>query len=195
MVYGIRFGESVTACAGAEPAIYPANIRTVRTAAKRFIDAPFGNDFIWQQRNGKIRGKRKKRQKGKYALGRLFMFFILRRLEKAALGDRKFFIKRGFQSHAYITKEVEAAITSELIKHTKGLAVEYTWEGWTEEDALVISKALYQHMKEPVKVIVNSEYRTLYVGRGYVDSMLVQRSLNENRALARAALMQMGKGR
>ena len=122
-------------------------------------------------------------------------FYMFRRLETAVLGDRKFFIKRGFQSHAYITQEVEAAITSELIKHTKGLAIEFAWEEWAEEDALVIGKALYQRMKEPVKVIVNSEYRTLYVGRGYVDSMLVQRSLNENRALARAALMQMGKGR
>jgi hypothetical protein len=103
------------------------------------------------------------------------------------LGDRKFFIKRGFQSHAYITQEVEAAITSELIKHTKGLALEFTWEGWTEEDALVVGKALYQRMKEPIKVIVNSENRTVYVGRGYVDSMLVQRSLNESRVLARVA--------
>ncbi|MHB9028997.1 MAG: hypothetical protein ACYC9O_09525 [Candidatus Latescibacterota bacterium] len=58
------------------------------------------------------------------------------------LGDRKVIIKWGFQSHAYVTQEVEATITSELIKHTKELAIEFTWEGWTEEDALIVAKAL-----------------------------------------------------
>ncbi len=103
------------------------------------------------------------------------------------LGDRKFFVKRGFQSHAYVTEEVESAITSELIKHTKGLAVEFTWEGWTEENALVVGKAIYQQIADPVNVIVNTENRTVYVGRGYNNSVLMHRSLNENRALARAA--------
>lgn len=103
------------------------------------------------------------------------------------LGDRRFIIKRGFQSHAYITQEVEAAITSELFKHTKGLALEFTWEGWTEEDALIVAKALYQRMKEPVKIIVNSDNRTMYIGRGYVESILMQQSLNERRILSRVA--------
>ncbi len=103
------------------------------------------------------------------------------------IGDRTFLIKLGFQSHAYVTQEVEAAITSERIKHTKGLAIEFTWVEWTEEDPLVIGKALYQRMKEPVKVIVNSENRTVYVARGYMDCLLVQRSLNESRVLARTA--------
>ncbi|MHB9028892.1 MAG: hypothetical protein ACYC9O_08995 [Candidatus Latescibacterota bacterium] len=113
--------------------------------------------------------------------------FMIFPIAAEILGDRKFFIKRGFQSHAYVTQEVEAAITSERIKHTKGIAIEFTWEGWTEEDALVVGKALYQRMKEPIKVIVNSENRTVYIGRGYVDSMLVHRSLNESRVLAWAA--------
>ncbi|MHB9028765.1 MAG: hypothetical protein ACYC9O_08350 [Candidatus Latescibacterota bacterium] len=103
------------------------------------------------------------------------------------LGDMKFFIKRGFQSHAYVTQEVDAAITSELIKHTKGLAIEFTWEGWTEEDALFVGKALHRGMKEPVKVIVNSENRTVYCGRGYAEYVLMHRSLNESRVLARVA--------
>ena len=113
---------------------------------------------------------------------RLYMF---RRLETAVLGDRKFFIKRGFQSHSYVTQEVEAAITAELIKHTKGLAIVFTWEGWTEEDALVVAKALYKRLQEPVRIVLLSENRTVYVGRGYADSILMHRSLNESRVLAR----------
>ncbi len=82
---------------------------------------------------------------------------------------------------------MDAAITSELIKHTKGLVVEFTWEGWTEEDTIVVGKAIYHQIADPVKVIVNTENRTVYVGRGYNNSVLMHRSLNESRVLARAA--------
>ena len=38
---------------------------------------------------------------------------------------------------------MEAATASDIVKHTKGLAIEFTWEGWAGKDSLVVAKALY----------------------------------------------------
>jgi hypothetical protein len=85
-----------------------------------------------------------------------------------------------------VSEEVEAAMSKERIKNTKGRVIEFTWEGRTEEDALVFGKALYMRIQEPVRIVINSENRTVYVGRGYVESLLIYRSLNESRVLERA---------
>lgn len=105
----------------------------------------------------------------------------------SALGPRQFKVVRGFESHAYIMQETQGTISNDLLRHAKGYALEFTWKSATADDLMLAAIAIYDNISEPIKIIVDMEYNTLYVGRGVPSSMIIEKTLNENRVIRKAA--------
>lgn len=103
------------------------------------------------------------------------------------IGNRKFRIIRGFESHGYIMNEVSKIASADLLRHSRGMAVEFTWEKCTEDERMAMAILLYDSIEEPVKIIVNHENNSIYVGRGVENSMIIENSSNQNKVIRKAA--------
>ena len=103
------------------------------------------------------------------------------------IGDKEIIVKRGFQSHAYIMQEVDPMANSDLLKHAKGMAVEFTWKGCTEDELMLVASSIFDGSSEAVKIVIDTEEMTVYVSRGTAFSTIVEKTFNESRVIRKAA--------
>ena len=93
------------------------------------------------------------------------------------IGDRRFIVRKGFIPYS-VLQENDPRASSDQIKHTKGLAVRFAWDGWTPEEGMWVAQAIYQERAEPVKVIVDQQKNEIYFSRGVNASILLERQLS-----------------
>ena len=114
-------------------------------------------------------------------------FTIFPRVTPVTGDDREIIVKRGFQSHAYIMQEVDPTADSDLLKHAKGMAIEFTWKDCNEDELMLVASSIYEGAQDPVKIVVDIEKHTVYVSRGVNFSTIVEKTFNESRVIRKAA--------
>lgn len=95
--------------------------------------------------------------------------------------DKKFYITYGFLSHMFIKNEIDPMPDADLNRHAKGQAVTFTWEGWEENKAREVALAIFEKagIDERVKIIIDLNEKTLFVGREYNLSSIYERTANK----------------
>lgn len=103
----------------------------------------------------------------------------------SVIGDRKIQIKRGFVPYSYIMQELTSAPTHDLLKHSKGLGLEFSWADWSENEALLIARTLYDLNEEHVRIIVDNAEQSIFIGRDYYESAILHKTFNDTRYLTK----------
>lgn len=113
--------------------------------------------------------------------------FLVCKAITPVIGNRKLRVIRGFESSRYIRYEVDFNPSVDLLRHARGMALELTWESVTDEELMFAANAIFNAAEEPVKIVVDSERKTLYVARGVDTAMISERTANKFRTVKKAA--------
>ena len=109
-------------------------------------------------------------------------FLIFPKL-KSIFGNTSVRIEKAFLSASYVRNNF-TTITDNLLAHTKGLAVEFTWEGFDNDSATQVALHLYDAIKEPVLIIIKTFSNRLYVRRNVKEKKILEyNSTNEKRVI------------
>ena len=87
-------------------------------------------------------------------------------------------VTKGFLSRSYLrSPSRDIKISHVVYKHSIGLALELTWDNWTYEEALIVAEDIYERASdndEKVMLVINEKQRTLYIGRGFKVSSILE---------------------
>jgi hypothetical protein len=88
-------------------------------------------------------------------------------------------VKRGFLAKSYLFDNSERFdLDEEMMKHGEGLALEITWENWSSESALDVAYSVYNYVKKQAKenvlIRIDQANRTVYFGRGFDVSQIIE---------------------
>ena len=131
--------------------------------------------------------------KNSYQDNLLSTAFLLFPLVTQVLGaERRISILRGFVSSSALYNEY-GNVTTELQRHTRGLAIQFTWDGWTEDEAHRLAMELYSHaLKEsdmPFYVIYDIDDKSMYFGRGFPrKAKLMKKTINSTKVIREDSL-------
>jgi hypothetical protein len=81
-------------------------------------------------------------------------------------------IKKGFLSSSFL-KANFLEVKKDLRKHSQGKALELTWNDWDSNTALQVANELFSHVGD-VKIILNMDSKTIFIGRGYEYSSIIE---------------------
>ena len=114
-------------------------------------------------------------------LGTAFLVFPI--VSKCLGYKTKIMIIRGFESSAYIRQELGRTSSAETYKHSCGFAVEFTWDGWTEEVMRYLALELYDKISEYVRIVFDTTKKSIQVSRDWPQSRLIEKTRNETRTI------------
>lgn len=78
-------------------------------------------------------------------------------------------IIKGFLSEAYMRKHYKTDNALHLLQHSRGLALEVSWDMFTVDDALLVGHALMDECYEPLYIIIDPSRKKLCIYRKYLE--------------------------
>jgi hypothetical protein len=51
----------------------------------------------------------------------------------------------------------------DLLKHSNGLGLEFTWEGWTESEAMMVARMLFEQVDKQIRGVIGNEAPSVFI--------------------------------
>lgn len=102
-------------------------------------------------------------------------FMVFPRVAGIIGKDRAITIVRGYEAISILKSHEGEFPTREKIKHSRGLAFRFTWDGWTNAEAMLVGRTLYSELPFCPHVVVDVKEKSLYIGFDFHQSALVYR--------------------
>ncbi len=100
------------------------------------------------------------------------------------IGGKTVTVIRGFLSRSYILDEVDPTGDEWLMKHSRGEAVEFTWEGWSPDEASAVALNLFEKVGDTkVHIMYDTDNESLYVTTACKKKKIVEKTRNQIRTI------------